>query len=200
MSKGICCIAVGAPARREYQLFGEQLRVILPDMHTCSYEIEPSGSRTPLHQSRYAKTDLLNWSPYDYTCYLDVDTRVRSADFVVGFDLLERGWELVIVPSAQWGSEWLWHVEASEREFTVQTLGFRALVLGGGMFFIARTPATERFMQAWQEEWERYEGQDMAALLRALHTHPVKVFLLGSDFNRSQGAVISHEFGRVAIP
>jgi hypothetical protein len=140
---------------------------------------------------RWAKVNLDQLSPYECTCYLDADTIVHG-DLSAGFGMLRDGWDLVIAPSVNQGRDWLRHVEEEERGPTVLELGYRYLQLQAGMMFFHREQCA-RLFGIWRSEWERWQGQDQAALLRALYQEPVKAWLLGQPW--SNGELVRHIFG-----
>lgn len=142
---------------------------------------------------RWQKLNALEASPFDLTVYLDADTRVR-APLDAGFAALENGWDLAIAPSSCQGDRMLWHVGQAEKMATLASWPCRPLQLQGGVMFFRRSKAVETFFERWREEWMRYEGQDQAALLRALIRTRLKIWLLGWPW--SNGAVVGHLFGR----
>jgi len=145
--------------------------------------------------ARWAKLNIDKLAPRGWNAflYLDADTRVYGS-LQVGFDILADGWDMVIVPSSQQADRLLWHVTEIECEESLDELGNPfPLQLQGGVFWIARNKGTAKLFDAWREEWRRWEGPDQAALLRALHRSPVKVWLMGGTFN--SGAVVGHRFG-----
>lgn len=150
---------------------------------------------TNAQKARYRKVHLYEYTPFDYTLYVDADTRIYG-DLSPIFDILRDGWELVITPGQQYGDEWLWHVDKAEREYTAESIGYYAQVLAGGVFGFRKTEAVELFFKYWQADWYVYKGEDQAALLRALYASPVCLWLLGKPFNGAPGAVVSHLFGR----
>lgn len=157
---------------------------------------QPRFASTNPQKARWAKTNLFEFSPYDYTLYIDVDCRVYG-DLSPIFGILRDGGELVITPAdGQHGANWLWHVSQPEREATAESMGFYAQVLQGGVFAFRKTEAVEKFFAAWQTEYMKYKGEDQAALIRALQVSPVRLWLLGQPFNGTPGTVISHLFGR----
>ncbi len=143
---------------------------------------------------RWAKVNLDRLSPYDLTLYIDADTRVRQ-DVSAAFELLADGWDVVVAHSAQQGDGWLWHVGEAERNVTAREIGLGGVQLQAGMIGFRKSDAVTRLFSAWRDEWERWQGQDQAALLRALYREPVRVWLLGRPWNG--GAVIEHRFGAV---
>ena len=187
--RGVAYVAYGAAARREMQ---ESARTLL-EYHHLPVVTAPgmTGAETDRQKSRLSKTRLLDWAPWEQVLYLDADTRVYDG-LLAGFGMLDDGWEMVLTPSANQYDDWLWHVDAKEREDTRRALGFEALVLQAGVMFVRRTAAVERLFRVWQDEYRG--GEDQAALLRAYWENPVKVWLLGRPWNG--GAVIGHLFGR----
>lgn len=137
---------------------------------------------------RWAKVNLDRLVPdADQLMYVDADTRTNR-DLSVGFDLLEDGWELVICPSENYGSEWLRNVEDDERELTRGLVG-SAAALQGGLFWVRWCKSTRRLWELWRDEWMIYKGQDQGALLRALLKQPVRTWFL------HQPLWIMHRFG-----
>jgi hypothetical protein len=143
--------------------------------------------------ARQTKVTLFDLSPYDYTLYTDADTRIRG-DISTGFDILADGWDMVIIPGRRQDDDHWWHIEFEEREASYVELGYIPTALQGGVFWFVKNERTKAFFAAWAEEWKRWQGQDMAALVRALHRVPLKLWYLGHDFNG--GPVIQHLYGR----
>jgi len=141
---------------------------------------------------RRAKVHLCALSPYVYTLYLDADTRVHGS-LSRAFEILGSGWDAAMAPSHVQGDGILWHVSDEERDATRAELGRDLLQLQGGMMFWRKNDRTQAFFQAWREEWERWKGQDQAALLRALHRTPLRLWLLSNEWNG--GALIEHRYG-----
>jgi hypothetical protein len=158
----------------------------------CDFEMFSRRGLPYWQAARAAKVILYDLSPYDHTLYVDADTRIQG-NVSIGFKLLDDGYDLVIVPSANQGSDVLWNVAADERQRTFEEVGFRPLQLQAGVMWFRKSDATRQFFVAWAKEWARFEGQDQAAFTRALVQSPVKVWLLGRPFNG--GAVIQHWFG-----
>lgn len=147
---------------------------------------------SPGYGARRAKLSMDILSPWDQFLYLDADTRVRG-DISTGFDILADGWDMAITASEHQERDWLWHVSDDERAETEQRHG-RLLQLQGGMMFVAKNERTAALFEAWRYEWSRYQQNDQAALLRAMQIAPVRLWLLGHDYNG--GALVEHRFGR----
>jgi hypothetical protein len=134
---------------------------------------------------------LVSW---DQVLYMDADTMVNG-DLSAAWGALDAGFEFVAVPSFQQGSQVFWHVDSPEREVTLEQLHTIPLQLQCGMLLYQRTPAVLELFGAWEEEWDKYQGQDQAAFMRALVEHPVRIHLLGRPYN--DGAVIAHRWGEL---
>lgn len=141
---------------------------------------------------RWAKVNLDALSPWSYTLYLDADTRIHGV-LESGWAILRSGWDIAIAPSTVQGGDILWHVDEEERAATIAELGYQPLQLQGGVIFFRKCEAVKDFFAAWREEWERWRGQDQGALLRAMHRSPVRMWMLGRDWNG--GALIQHRYG-----
>lgn len=200
-TRGICFVAYGAPAVRE---LGEALSALrkITDLPVAVV----SDHKTPYHGvrhinftrrdtgARWSKLNLDALSPYDYTLYLDADTRVMG-DIFAGFEILADGYDFVIAPSRFQHGAVLQHIQQGERELTFSELGTSALLqLQAGVFFFRKSPAVLELFTAWRAEWERFQDQDQAALLRALDKSPVRVWILSYLFNG--GELVEHLFGR----
>ena len=202
---GVIYVAFGASAEREAAASIETLKKTNPSLPVavvCEGKTHTNGvTRIPFDRpgngARRAKLNVDRLAPQEWGAflYLDADTRVRQ-DVSAGFSIVEDGWDVVITASDhQVGNGLMWHVGEQEREATVEALGnFWPLALQGGLMFVARNERTAALFEAWREEWERWGDQDQAALLRALHRVPVRVWLLGRCWNG--GAIVEHRFGR----
>jgi len=142
---------------------------------------------------RWAKVNLLDLSPYDYSLYLDADTRVRGS-LATGFHALQDGWDLVMVPS-KIGNCPLHHLGDEEREVTLAELGDTfPLMLNTGVMWFRKSGRMIALFREWRHEWLRFNYHDQGALLRALEKNPVKLWLLGRAYNG--GSIVEHYFGK----
>lgn len=204
ISRGIGAfyVALGARARKEATESIHSLRRVAPMLPVRVVSDYPMARdidwRPACHMhpgGRDIKTRLLDFIPIDWNAvlYIDADTRVRL-DPSVGFQILDDGWDMAIMPSAHQDLDAFWHIDYDERETTYDEIGYIPLQLQAGVMFVARNRQVERFFEAWYNEWTRFEDQDQAAFVRALQREPIKLWLLGKPFNG--GAVISHHFGQ----
>ena len=123
---------------------------------------------------------------WEYILYLDADTEIiASIQFL--FDLLKDGWDFVICKNPG-----RFHVASQmergdnndECDATFRELGTDQLIqLNGGVFAFQRNERTHKFFTSWHKEWLKYGKRDQAALLRALNRHPVKMYVLGGQWN-----------------
>jgi len=200
-TRGIIYVAYGAPAIRELGSALADLRkvtdlpvAVISDQKTPYHDIQHISFERRDKGARWSKLNLDALSPFDFTLYLDADTRVMG-DIFAGFEILDDGYDFVIAPSRmQYGSIFR-HIQNQERELTFSELGTSDLLqLQAGVFFFRKSPAVLELFTTWRAEWERFQDQDQAALLRALDKTPVRVWLLSYLFNG--GELVQHVFGR----
>lgn len=142
---------------------------------------------------RWAKTKLFSLSPFDFTLFLDADTRIHG-DISWGFKVLADGWDLIIVPSRTTGIP-LHSLDEGERLSTLKELGdVFPLMLNTGVMWFRKNERMRKLFDEWHAEWLRWKRHDQGAFLRALRKNPVKIFIAGRSFNG--GEVIEHLFGR----
>lgn len=138
--------------------------------------------------ARSVKTDLYNIAPkeWKYVLYLDADTEI-IADVSQLFRWLKSGFDFIICTNPSEHStinDGLRPDNGDELDYTVDMIGSGDLYqYNGGVFAFTRNKRTEKLMNAWHSEWERYGGRDQYALLRALQIAPVKMLVLGNEWN-----------------
>lgn len=199
-SKGAIFIAYGNDASVDAHRAQQQFVTLHPDIPTSvvsDFKIFegdnlyylPDDNQANFWLSRRAKIELYNLSPYEFTLYMDADTYAYRP-LTYYWRLLEREFDIVITPAKQQDDDCLWHVGEPEKQETLDEIGYTPLQLQGGVFAFRRSPACEKFFSAWKREWFRYEGQDQAALLRALQDVPLRIALLSKVYNG--GAYLAH--------
>jgi len=176
------CACSLATLRRRHDWPVLQMRQNLPGMDGMNDK----------QRSRWAKTTMLDWTPWLDTLYLDADTRVWG-DLSAGFQVLDDGWDLALTISDNQAEDWLWHIDAGERAQTREECG-QMLQLQAGAFFVRRNRRTVGLWQQWATEWLRWGDEDQGAFLRALQASPVRLWLLGRPWNG--GALVNHLYGR----
>jgi hypothetical protein len=118
--------------------------------------------------------------------YLDADTEI-CGDIRLYFQLIEDGWEFVIckdphlmdtMQAFRRGNNAAEVVETEAELYTLNTLQFN-----GGVWSFGRGQRVADFFARWQAEWERHAQRDQGALIRAMYTDPLRVYLLGNEWN-----------------
>jgi hypothetical protein len=145
--------------------------------------------------ARWAKLNVDKLVPrsWESFVYLDADTRVHGS-LQAGFDILADGWDLAMTASTKQGAESMWHIGVDERRRTIEEIcNPFPLQLQGGLMFVKQNARTAALFGRWREEWGRWRDKDQAALLRAFARVPVKLWLLGRDWNG--GALVRHRYG-----
>lgn len=143
--------------------------------------------------ARWAKLNMDRLVEYDRVLYLDADTRING-DVSSGFEMLDN-WDLVMSPSTKQDTDLFAHIKINEEkdQTLLEIVNRQPLQLQAGVMFFHRRRCANLF-RCWREEWQRWRTQDQAALLRALHRCPVRVWLLGRTWNG--GELVEHLFGR----
>lgn len=204
MTHGAVVVAYGDAARREARACIAALREHnpMPVVVLCDEPLGIPGvvDATGLPGGRGARWAKLHadrvvprsWQSF---VYLDADTRVNQ-DIGAGFEILADGWDVALAHSNNQADELFWHVDASEVGVTLYEIeNVWPLQLQCGVMFCRRNDAVAALFEAWREEWQRWQGQDQAAFVRALHRAPVRLWLLGQPWNG--GAVIGHRWGAI---
>lgn len=153
--------------------------------HICRFDSDPFGRMAKL------SVDLL--SPFDYTLYLDADTRVHLP-IDLPFQVLAQGFEFVGTFSANQGEDWwLVHLRTQWRQATEDFIGFKNAQAQGGVFAFRKTRCTQVFFANWRKFFGDGDGEhDQDAMQKALHVQPMKAYYLGRDFNG--GAIVHHHY------
>jgi hypothetical protein len=137
---------------------------------------------------RRAKLKAYELSPaeWDAVLYLDADTEVVAPIYYF-WQLIEDGFEFVITKDPHLMDTM--HafrrsnnkLELAGLENEVKTL--HTLQWNGGVWAFGRNERIRRFFVRWQIEWEKFAQRDQGALVRAMYTDPLKIWLLGNEWN-----------------
>ncbi len=208
---GMYCVAYGGQARECARKLMASFKRHMPGIPVALVGDTPLGYEDVFVQQpdgdiggRGAKTRIWELAPpeWEHVLYLDADTEV-IADIGFLFQLLADGWDAVFCYDAaerKLARKMVRPDNQDECLATFDLLGTdEILQLNGGVFAFRRNPQTEKFLRAWHTEWARYGKRDQAALDRALYSNPVKVYVLGQEWNTivrymdaSQSAGILH--------
>jgi hypothetical protein len=212
---GVLVVAYGEPARACADRLLASVRRHMPGLAVCAVSDVPLGREDVWREypdldlgGRRAKTCMDELAPtaWEVVLYLDADTELLGrVDGALG-PLLD-GWDAVACPNPP---RWARLADAGrpdnadELRETAALFGTTEILqLNGGVFGYRRSPATAALLRAWHAEWDRYGKRDQAALLRALHRCPVRLWLLSDEYNRlvryrdpSARTVIAHHTGQ----
>lgn len=200
---GVVFVAYGNNARAETRKAIAALCAVstLPVAVLCARPMKIDGVQDIIFQdssfgARLAKLNMDQFAPesWENVLYLDADTRCKCDPSSL-FDILNDGFDMALSFSENQDGRVLQHVEEQERQHTTDILcNPRPLQLQAGVMAFRRNADTLRLFEAWRDEWRRFGQQDQAALLRALDRVPVRVWIMGRNWNG--GECMEHLFGR----
>lgn len=193
--RGVFYVAYGGPARACAENAMHSFRQYMPDVPIALVSTDPLGIEDVFIQhadedigGRSAKTLIDSLAPKDwqYVLYLDADTEVIAPiDFL--FEVIEDGFDLVICKNPgkyHTARQMIRSDNKDECDATFGAIGSDELIqLNGGVFGYSRNERTARFFETWHKEWMRWGKRDQAALLRALFACPLKIDVMGSEWN-----------------
>ena len=192
---GVYFVAFGEPARKCAKTAMESWRKYMPEVEIALASTEPIGIEDHFIReedkgigARWIKTQVELRAPqhWKYVLYMDADTvLVNPVPFLL--DLLQAGWEFfmcvqperyVLLRDSKRPDN---HSEIDE---TVELIGTdEVLQLNGGVFGYRRNERTRELMGAWYSEWDRYGKRDQASFSRLLYTSPLRIYVLGQEWN-----------------
>lgn len=194
-TRGIYCVAFGEPARACAVQMMTTAKTHLPEIPIALAAARPIGLEDIFIEvedsdvgGRRAKLRAYELAPAEWQAvlYLDVDTEVVG-DIRLYFQLVEDGWEFVIckdphlmdtMKSFQRANNLAETREIEQELYTLNTLQFN-----GGVWAFGRNERVAAFFRRWQVEWEKHAGRDQGALIRAMYADPLKVIVLGNEWN-----------------
>lgn len=197
-NSGIYIVAFGAPARRCAVKCIKASKKVMPKMPIALCAVTPLkvGEDIFIQQpdkdigGRIAKLAAYTLAPkeWEYVLYLDADTEpMERLDFI--FETLAKGWEIVICKDMDKYVVARFMARGDNRPEVKETLHLlgtdEVLQYNGGLFGFRRCARTRQLFDRWNTEWQRWAGRDQGALLRALHTSPLRIFVLGNQWNAS---------------
>ncbi len=193
--RGIYCVAFGGPSRECARKLMLSIKQHMPDIPICLCAASPIGVEDVFIKQpdsdvggRRAKLKAYELSPAEWEAvlYLDADTEVVAPIYQY-FEWIEDGWEFVICKDPhlmdtlrEFGRRNN-HREMDELQREIRTLN--AIQFNGGVWAFARNERVQAFFHRWKAEWERHAQRDQGALVRALFADPLKIWLLGNEWN-----------------
>jgi hypothetical protein len=160
----------------------------------------------------YVKPFVYEFSPFDYTLYLDADTEIQK-DFRKAFNYLSS-YDLCVVHGTEnrtlgrsrkhfQALEFavpFWNQFRGELEYSCAVLGPETRIMNSGVIFFRKSPEAQSFFKAWYEEWLRFGGwEEQHAFLRVERNHPAKIFNLSTKWNQKHlqpTTIIWHRMGK----
>ena len=153
------------------------------------------------------KPILYDYSPFEYTLYLDADTEI-CGDIIPGFNFLEE-YDFCIAEDGRYIEntykytklEPAWDWARKERDFTTGFLGkSQNREINSGVFFFRKGLRAKELFEEWYAEWLRYQQWDeQFAFLRAAHSCPgTKIKYLPriwNEHNPTKPKIIWHKWG-----
>lgn len=195
MNRGIYCVAFGDPARACAERMMQTAKEHLPEIPIALCAAEPIGREDIFIEQpdsdvggRRAKLRAYELAPAEWTAvlYLDADTEV-CGDIRFFFELIEDGWEFVIckdphlmdtMHAFRRANNYAEMEDMTDEIHTLHTLQYN-----GGVWAFGRNERIAAFFERWQAEWERHAQRDQGALIRAMYADPLRVYLLGNEWN-----------------
>jgi hypothetical protein len=194
-TRGIYCVAFGQMARDAAEVMMRSAKTHMPDVPICLCAASPLGIEDVFVRQpdsdiggRRAKLKVYELAPAEWqtVLYLDADTEVTTPVYQL-FKWAESGWDMVICKDIS-PNDVLGRIqhkvippEAQETQRIVGT--WDVLQLNGGVWAFQRNAETAAFFRAWRAEWERWAQRDQGALIRALYSHPLRMLVLGNEWN-----------------
>lgn len=204
VSSGVVYIAFGKLAIQACRTSLQSLRKIHPQgLKVATISEQPiEGADIHIQQqekdigAREFKTYLYQYTPFEWTLYLDADT-VVVGPLGAGFYALEKGWHMAAALDYRPTVSQIDHIPAEDVQATMQTLGTGDYPhLNTGMLFFRKCWEVNKFYDAWYQEWQKFHYRDQAAFVRALHQSDVKLWVLPWQWNthrRDKALHILHE-------
>jgi len=194
-SRGIYCVAFGDQARACAAKMMQSARQHLPEIPIALCAAEPIGYEDTFIKQpdsdvggRRAKLKAYDLAPAEWkeVLYLDADT-VITGDIRHYFNLIADGWEFVIAKDPHLMDTMRSFARANNQAEYDYTAGkihtMNTLQFNGGVWAFGRSKRIASFFKRWQEEWERYAQRDQGALIRAMYSDPLKIYVLGNEWN-----------------
>ena len=133
--------------------------------------------------SRYLKTHLIHFSPYEETLLLDADILPHQPVRDL-WAALDQG-DIAMVKDRLPTLELCDHVGAEEKDYTLTQVAPTTTQYNSGVLLWRKNAAMEALFDDWFQEWQRFHKQDQLALMRSLHKTQTQVVDLPGTYNIS---------------
>lgn len=196
-ARGVYCVAFGTQARACAERLVRSIRKHMPDVPVAVCSTDPIGTEDVFVRgqdadvgARRAKLAAYGATPKEWqsVLYLDADTELVAPVYQL-FRWCEDGWDFVICRDA---GETLHTFQRKNNiaEFreTCGLLGsLYVMQYNGGVWAFRRGGPARRLMERWRAEYEVHLQRDQGALVRALHAEPLRLLVLGNEWNTIPG-------------
>lgn len=193
---GVYVVAFGEPSRKCAERCIKSVKAQMPGLPVALVAEKPLKAGEDIFiqhddvdiggRTAKLRVDELAPAEWNYVLYLDADIEV-VADISFLFQVLQDGWELVICKdNNKYGlvKEMVRNDNQDEAIETWRVMGSQELLqYNGGMMAYRRNTNTRRFFAKWLSEWDRWGKRDQGALLRALYSAPLRMFVLMNQWN-----------------
>lgn len=152
-------------------------------IHTRSFAPEELPSEHLPFLSRYLKTRLIHFSPYEETLLLDADILPHQPVRAL-WSALERG-DVAMVKDRLPTVGLCDHVAAEEKTYTLTQVASATAQYNSGVMLWRKNDAIVALFDDWHREWQRFYKQDQLALVRSLHRTQTQVVDLPGTYNIS---------------
>lgn len=133
--------------------------------------------------SRYLKTRLIHFSPYEETLLLDADILPHQSVRDL-WTALNHG-DIAMVKDRLPTVELCDHVAAEEKRYTLTKVDPTTTQYNSGVLLWRKNAAMVALFDDWHQEWQRFYKQDQLALVRSLHKTQTQVVDLPGTYNIS---------------
>jgi len=193
--RGIYLVAFGDPARTAASDLMATIVTHMPDVPIALCAAKPIGPESVFVKqddsdigARRSKIRMYELAPQEWetVLYMDADMEMTAPVYQF-FEWVEDGWDMAatkdphLVDSMESYARPNNQADLRSIKRAVGTLN--ALQVAGGVMCFRRNERVKAFFDAWLAEWEIHKQRDQGPLIRALYAHPLKLWLLGNEWN-----------------
>lgn len=198
---GICYVAFGEKAIQSCEVSLKSARKIHPGIKIAVISTQKiNGADIQIIKpekdvgAREYKTQVYQYTPFEYTLYLDADTVVVGT-LQAGFSALRAGWDVAAAMDYRQTVGRIDHLPQNDVDAVIKMTGTGEYPhLNTGMLFFRKSPEVEDLYNLWHKEWERFHYRDQGAFVRAVHQSEAKIWVLAWQWNTHRFDHAKHVF------
>lgn len=162
---------------------------VIDRLNLSTYNISPrllTPQELPIDYtfiSRYVKTHLIDFSPYQSTLFLDADI-LPCGSVSDLWKYLETA-AIAMVKDRLPMVEMSDHTSEEEKAFTLDKIPPASSQFNSGVMLWQNNDEMQQLFTQWQHQWKIFQQQDQLALVRAIHHCQVKVAEIPQTYNVS---------------